>query len=280
MEGRKLAIYIMLVSAIAGVLYQTPMIQAIGRGQHTFESGRNVDCVKCHSTDAYLDMSSSQSIALDAHKRAAGNKNYTTYLEVGGISYNPAGGIINTNVDSDSSGTNDTWTWNGSMWTYSSTAKLYDLDLDNNGTIEGDEMCKLCHSLELMGLSGVVSAVHTVGTRYCDDDRCHGNKNYTYNDYELFINGRNNLTSVGRIISNNSIHGGFYNEASGRDANKPILHSYGITPGNVAPNNANNVSVSPYTCVGCHTAINVSGSIAPSPQFNHSDANYPKQRYT
>ncbi len=36
MDGRKLAIYIMLISATAAVLSQTPMIQAIGRGQHTF----------------------------------------------------------------------------------------------------------------------------------------------------------------------------------------------------------------------------------------------------
>jgi hypothetical protein len=279
MEPRKLALYIILITSIIALLSQTPMIQAIGRGQHTFVSGKDVDCIVCHRYDAFDDMNTSQKLVLEAHKRAAGNKNYTTYLEVGGISYDPAG-LIYSKVDSDNNGTSDTWIWNGSMWVYNNTARLYDLDLDNSGAIEGAEICKLCHSLDLMGMSGIVSAVHTIGTRYCDDDRCHGNRNYTYGDYRLFTDGRIDLTAAGRIISNNSVHGNFYKDGAGRDSNKTALHSYGIMPGNAAPGNVNNISVSPYTCLGCHSYINVSGNIVTNPIFNHSDTSYQKRRYT
>ena len=182
MESKKLILYLMLISSIIAMFSQTPMIQAVGRGQHTFVSGRNVDCVECHRFDAFMDMNSSQAGVLDAHKRAAGNKNYTTYLQVGGISYNPAG-FIYSNVDSDNSGMNDTWVWNGSAWIYNNTAKLYDLDLNGNGDIDGSEICKMCHNLELMGVSTAVSIVHTVGTRYCDDDRCHSNRAKQYNSF-------------------------------------------------------------------------------------------------
>lgn len=280
MEPKKLALYIMLILAIIALISQTPMIQAVGRGQHTFVSGKNVDCVACHSADAFNDMNTSQALVLDSHKGAAGNKNYTTYLEIGGISYDPAGGIINTIVDSDSNGTSDTWIWNGSMWVYNNTAKLYYLDLDNSGAIEGAEMCKMCHSVELMGLSGAENPLHTVGTRYCDDDRCHGNKNNAYNDYRLFTGSNKNTTSVGYIIGKNSIHGVFYNEGVERDANKTMLHPYGIKPGNVAPSNIYNISLSPYICLGCHSYINVTGSIVSTPQFNHSDLSGQKRRYS
>ncbi len=280
METKKLIIFTILVLSIIAVISQTPMIQAVGRGQHTFVSGRNVDCVECHRYDAFNDLNTSQTLALDSHKRAAGNKNYTTYLEVGGISYDPAGGRIYTNIDSDGNGTNDVWKWNGSFWVYNNTAKLYDLDLDNSGAIEGAELCKFCHSLELMGLSGGTEPVHTVGTRYCDDDRCHGNRNHTYNDYRLFTQDRRNLTKTGSIISNNSVHGRFYRIGAGNDANKTMLHSYGIMPGNVAPGNVYNISRSPYACLACHSYINVTGYIALRPQFNHSVTEYPRQRYT
>lgn len=280
METNKLAIYIIIILSIIAVLLQTPMIQAVGRGQHTFVSGRNVDCVECHRYDAFNDMNTSQALVLDSHKNAAGNKNYTTYLEVGGISYYSAGGIIYTNIDSDGNGTNDVWNWNGSSWVYNDTAKLYDLDLDSSGTIEGAELCKFCHSLELMGLSGGKGPVHTVGTRYCDDDRCHGNRNNTYNDYRLFAQGRKNLTAAGSIISNNSVHGRLYMAGSSNDTNKTMLHSYGMVPGNVAPGNVYNISGSPYTCLSCHSYINVTGTIPQGPLFNHSVTDFPKQRYT
>lgn len=280
MDAKKLALYIILLSSIIAVLYETPMIQAVGRGQHTFVSGRNVDCVTCHRYDAVQDMNNSQQLVLSAHKKAAGNKNYTTYLEVGGISYDPAG-IIYTSVDSDSNGTNDTWTWNGSMWIYNNSVRLYDLDLNNDGIIEGSEICKLCHNLELMGVRGAVNEVHTVGIRYCDDDRCHGNRAKQYNSYLLFADGRNSVTDAGRMISNNSVHGVFYNDAAGTDSKNPLyFHSYGQVPGNAAPGNVNNISVSPYTCLGCHSYMNVTGNITPSPEFNHSDTGYPRQRYT
>ncbi len=280
MEGKKLILYLILISSIIAMLSQTPLMQAVGRGQHAFISGRNVDCVECHRIDAFMDMNSSQTLVLDAHKRAAGNKNYTTYLQVGGINYDPAG-FIYTNVDSDNSGMNDTWVWNGSVWVYNNTFRLYDLDLDQNGVIEGAEICKLCHNLELMGVNATVSEVHTVGIRYCDDDRCHGNRAKQYNSYLLFTEGRNDLTGTGRIISNNSVHGSFYNIAAGTDSNNPyFFHSYGVAPGNAVSGNIMNVSMSSYICLGCHSYMNVSGNITSGNQFNHSNPNPSRSRYT
>ncbi len=278
METKKLILYLILISSIIAVLSQTPMIKAVGRGQHTFVSGRNVDCMECHRFDAYDDMNSSQKLVLDAHKRAAGNKNYTSYLEVGGISYDLSG-FIYTNVDSDNSGTNDTWVWNGSYWIYNNTEKLYALDLNNSGTIEESEICKLCHNLELMGLDLLGGQIHSIGTRYCDDDRCHGNKKNIYDDFRLFEDGSYNLTAAGMIIGNNNIHGYFYNDGASKDSNKSILHSYGMIPGNAAPGNSNNVSDSPFTCLACHSYINVTGSVSSVMQFNHSNPDQPKGRY-
>ena len=278
MDAKKLTIFIMLVTLIILALSQSPQLIAASMGQHTFESGRTVDCVKCHKYDAYDDMNSSQQLVLEAHKRAASNTNYTTYLEVGGISYDPINGVINTNVDSDDSGTNDIWIWDGSSWVYNNTAKLNDLDMDGNG-IEGSEICKLCHNLELMGIHSIVTSVHTVGTRYCDDDRCHGNKNNQYNDYRLFQDGNRNLTLIGYIISNASVHGNVYLAGASNDANKPMLHPYGIMPGNVISSNPNNISQSPYVCIGCHTFVNVTMAVNETPLFNHSSP-YKKSRYT
>lgn len=278
MDGKKLALYLILIISVIAIFSQTPMMQAVGTGQHKFISGKMVDCVKCHQHDAFNDMNTSQAIVLGAHKRAAANKNYTTYLEVGGIKYDPSG-IIYTNVDIDGNG-NDIWTWNGSFWIYNNTAKLYDLDMDSSGGIEGAEICKFCHSLDLMGLSGINNPGHTTGTRYCDDDRCHGNRNHSYNDYLLFSSGTANLTSVGMIVSNNSVHGTFYNEAAGIDASQPTLHSYNMTPGNIAPGNIFNISSSPYTCLGCHSFINVSGSIVHSSLYSHNDSNPSRGRYS
>jgi len=280
MDPRKITLYIILIVSIAAVIFQTPQFQAVGMGKHTFVSGSNVDCVSCHRYDAYQDMSTSQALMLDAHRRAAGNKNYTTYLEVGGISYDPSG-IIYTSVDADGDGTSDIWTWDGSMWVHNGIAKLYDLDLNMDGSIEGSEICKLCHNLELMGVSSAVSEAHTVGTRYCDDDRCHGNRANQYNSYLLFAGNRNNVTSAGWTISNDNVHAGFYNEAAGKDAGNPIFfHSYGQVPGNAAPGNSINISESPYTCLGCHSHISVTGSVASSPKFNHLDPDAPRGRYT
>lgn len=278
MDAKKLILFIMIFSMIIFALSQSPQIIAASMGGHTFESGSAVDCVKCHRYDAYNDMNSSQALVLAAHKRAAGNKNYTTYLEVGGTSYDPEAGLIYTNVDSDNNGTNDIWRWNGSAWIYNNTAKLYNLDTDGNG-IEGAETCKLCHNLELMGQTNIVTGVHTVGTRYCDDDRCHGNQNHRYNDYRLFSYTGSNVTQAGLIISRESIHGNTYKQAASGDANRSILHPYDITPGNAAPSNPDNISQSPYVCIGCHTQINVGANITQPPRFNHSSS-YPKSRYS
>src|SRR3989304_7306554 len=201
MDAKQKLLLIILSTSFLALLFETPLMQAVGVGQHLFINGRNVDCLSCHRNDVNIP----HQTGLDAHQRSAENKNYSTYLEVGGISYDPIG-IIYTNIDSDSSGTDDMWVWNGSMWVYNNTAKLYDLDFNTDGTISGSETCKLCHNNELMKISSEDRPEHTFGPRYCDDDRCHGNSN---NDYRFNKTGYNNIPSAS--ISNPGITtGNFY----------------------------------------------------------------------
>lgn len=277
----KLVFLIILIISIALSIVQIESTKSIGgTGSHRFISGSNVDCIMCHSADADFDMNLSQIELLNTHKRAAANNNYTTYLQVGGISYDPVAGIISTNVDSDNSGSYDTWIWNGAVWEYNNIEKLYDLDFDKNDIIEGSEMCRFCHNLELMGINTAASEVHTVGIRYCDDDRCHGNIANQYNSYLLFTDAGNNVTNAGKILSDSNVHGTFYNVASNIDSNNSIFFkSYGQVPGNAAHGNVNNISGSPYTCLGCHSYMDVIGSNASNAPFNHSDTNPPKGRY-
>src|SRR5659263_629607 len=98
MDAKNKLLIIMLFTSPLGLLYETPLMQAVGGGQHRFINGNNVDCLSCH-------------------------RNYTTYLEIGGTSYDPAG-IIYTNIDSDFNGANDVWSWSGYMWIYENQAKL------------------------------------------------------------------------------------------------------------------------------------------------------------
>ncbi|PWB52912.1 MAG: hypothetical protein C3F06_06895, partial [Candidatus Methanoperedenaceae archaeon] len=201
MDAKKKLILIMLVTSILSFFFQTPIMQAVGGGMHTFVNGRNVDCISCHGYGS----ANSHQAGSDAHQRAAENKNYTTYLEVGGTSYDPAG-IIYTNIDSDSSGSNDVWIWNGNAWVYDNTAKLYNLDFNGDGTIGGAETCNLCHNRELMTVSAQSGPEHTFGPRYCNDARCHGNSN---EDFRFYKNGYDTIPPAS--ISNPGIStGNFY----------------------------------------------------------------------
>ncbi|MCX9082487.1 MAG: hypothetical protein OIN83_09850, partial [Candidatus Methanoperedens sp.] len=177
MDAKQKLILIMLVTSMFGYLFQTPVMMAVGTGMHTFINGKNVDCISCHGYGSAI----SHEAGFSGHQRAAENKNYTTYLEVGGISYDPAG-LIYTNQDTDSDGSTDIWMWDGSMWVYNQSARLYDLDFNSDGTISGSETCKLCHNRELMGTDPDV--LHTFGPRYCNEARCHGNSNEDYRFYK------------------------------------------------------------------------------------------------
>ncbi|CAG0994524.1 hypothetical protein METP1_02484 [Methanosarcinales archaeon] len=201
MDAKNKLLIIMLFTSLLGLLFQTPLMQAVGGGQHRFINGNNVDCLSCHRN--YPD--AAHQVGLTGHQIAAENRNYTTYLEIGGTSYDPAG-IIYTNIDSDFNGANDVWSWSGYMWIYGNQAKLYNLDFNDDGVVSGSETCKLCHNKELMRTSVEKSPEHTFGQRSCNDARCHGNSN---EDYRFFKTGYNTIPPAS--ISNPAIiTGNFY----------------------------------------------------------------------
>lgn len=259
--NKKILLYIALMAILLAVIPSTISLYA---GQHTFRGKYSVSCAKCHF-DIVQELDSSQ--ILDAHKRAANNTNYTTYLSIAGIDYDPINGKIYTSYDSDGDG-NDTWTWNSSegKWQYKNTLKLVNLS--------GQEICSLCHRADLFNLSAHTNVV----VRTCDDDRCHGNKNKFYNDPDLFKNGSFSKTAAGNLISKNNVHKYFYNSASNESSNYNAGKPYGQTPGNADPSGSK-LSKGYWTCLGCHSQVTANLTIKPAEPYNHSDPYAPKHRY-
>src|SRR5659263_643633 len=79
MDAKNKLLIIMLFTSLLGLLYETPLMQAVGGGQHRFINGNNVDCLSCHRN--YPDAAHQAGLA--GHQMAAENRNYTTYLEIG-----------------------------------------------------------------------------------------------------------------------------------------------------------------------------------------------------
>jgi hypothetical protein len=254
--NKKILLYIaLLVSAVFVMPYTTALVS----GMHTYIAYTNYSCESCHQ-DFKGEVTASS-----IHKNAAGNKNYTTYLAVGGVSFNPVTGVI-----TDIYGAN--WSWNGNAWQRTDgVTKLVSLDRNNNGIIDTNEVCLFCHSGDISNLT-----VHVATVRGCDDDRCHGNTKYKYNDPRLFGETRDNKTAAGWYLARNNIHSSFYTESSNQSTHFNASPSFGYTPGN---SYNGFISRGYYTCFGCHSDANFSVNIAPAPVFNHSNPDEPKRRY-
>lgn len=271
-------IYFVLIAValFAVVITAVPQTLSLYSGGHDFVNGTNVDCVKCHS-DIHTEMLASNSTVLTAHQSAALNINYTTYLAVGGVDYDPAVGNITTNLDSDSSGSNDTWEWNSStqMWDRDSDTRPYKmvLDADGNNIVEDEELCRLCHQTTPITDSG-----HAATRRFCDDDRCHGNSNYNYTDAALFANDITSKVTVGKALASADIHDTFYLNGSTQAANYIAgeIPAFGYTPGDII---GSSVSKSYMACVGCHSESNATLQ-ATDMHYLHGDAGATRQRYS
>ncbi len=232
-------------------------------GQHNYYN--QAKCERCHDAEYNEIMNSS---ARDAHIAAANNTNYTTYLAIGGQDYNRSEGTIYT-VE------NKTWTWNGTSWNNDNTSILVSLaSLDNDkNKIDGSEICHLCHNASLTGKLGA----HAIAVRTCDDDWCHGNRNFSLNDPELFDKSQNTAVNVGLVlIESDNLHKDFYlsqsNESTGYVAGDPFInHTMGNTAGNYT-------SKGYWTCMGCHSKVQIEMMIDfVQRQFNHTDGQ--RQRY-
>lgn len=262
------------VSLFAVVITAVPQTLSLYSGSHDFVNGTNVDCAKCHS-DVHTEMLASNSMVLEAHQNAALNVNYTTYLAVGGVDYDPAVGNITTNMDGDNSGSNDTWEWNSSMWVRDSDSRSYKmvLDADESGTVENNELCGLCHQTTPITDSG-----HAATRRFCDDDRCHGNSDYNYTDTALFVNDVTSKVTVGKTLSSADVHDMFYLNASTQATSRIIgeIPAFGYIPGGAVDSN---VSKSYMACVGCHSETNATLQTTDM-HYLHEDPNAAKQRYS
>ncbi len=260
---------LLIIAMIAMILFVLPAVYSLFAGQHLFAS--RVGCLRCHNDVAEQLSANMSEPAFVAHKRAAGNVNYTTYLAIGGIDYDAANGVINTT---------DTgiWTWNitEKKW-QSSDGKLLlvSLDEDGRGDITPDEMCFLCHKATLFG----ISATHTNTTaRGCDDDRCHGNTNHQYNDPDLFPDTSSSVVHAGYLLSEGNVHVPFYASASKEESSHVDGSPFGQPGGNVAPNSSY-ISKGFWTCMGCHSHIGVNPVPVSTTHYLHDTPSATKQRY-
>lgn len=246
---------ILYVAFMALGLYAMPQTVALFAGQHTYYSGASVECEKCHS-DILAEIEPSGYV-YEKHREAAGNINYTTYLSLGGTDY--SGGVI-TAYD----GTN--WTWNTSLkaWQYGSQLRNISLDRNNNGGIDGAEICMLCHNASLAG-----SSDHTgIIVRGCDDDMCHGNRNNISNSPALFNKTSPDIVAAGYNLSQDNIHQQFYLEVSNQSSRYGAIMAFDRTPGNIKDNH---ISKGHWTCEGCHTGAVINLTIIPPAPYSHTD---------
>ncbi len=257
--NKKILLYLALM--VLG-LYMMPQTVALFAGQHSFYSSAGVSCNTCHS-DVLSQMSG---YVYEKHRDAAANKNYTTYLSLGGKTYN--GTAITDYKDT-------VWTWDGTAWQNAnnpSEKRLVNLDKNGNG-IDGGEICMLCHNATIFG-----ATAHTVIVRVCDDDRCHSNRNNFYNSPQLFNKNTSNITAAGYYLSRGNVHDLFYLDAGNQSSGYAAGLTFGQIPGNVN-GSSGFISRGHWTCEGCHTETVVNVTIIQAPVYNHSDPNAAKKRY-
>lgn len=253
---------LLYVSLMALGLYAIPNTVALFQGMHSFIGGSDVSCLTCHgNVGIEVGMSTA-----NKHTLAANNSNYTTYLALGGVGYYTSNSTIKDIYGGS-------WTYNAGVWDNGTTTRLVKLDRNNNNSIEGDEVCRLCHDVALAGLEA-----HAAIVRTCDDDRCHSNKNYNYNRPAFFSGSSDKITAVGYNLTQGEIHRNFYIASSNDSSSYPAGTPFGHLPGNADPGGLF-LSRGFYTCVTCHTDAGQGATVPPKQLFNHSDPNQPKGRY-
>ena len=250
---------LLIIGLLALAIFIVPDVLSMFSGQHVFYD--EVNCQRCHITE-YDDVVGSATGQV--HISAASNNNYTTYLAIGGIDYYPSNDTIYS-VD------NKTWTWDGSSWTNDTTSILVNLDHNSNSEIDGNEICHICHNKSLLDELDP----HSISIRTCDDDWCHGNRNYVLNDPELF-NTLQTRINVGMVLNySGNLHRAFYvsqsNESTRYIASEPFNH----TMGNIA-GDKNYTSKGYWTCIACHSEVSVDIEII-SGEYDHTGG--PRRKY-
>ncbi len=260
--NKKILLYLALMAL---GLYTIPQTVALFAGQHSFYSSAGISCDTCHS-DVMSQLQSSAYV-YEKHRAAANNTNYTTYLAIGGKAYD---GSVITDYN------NNIWTWNGNAWRNESNpseTKLVKLDTDGTVGINGAEVCMLCHNATLAGSTAHTGAIVSA----CDDDRCHGNRNYFYNSPQFFNKNSSSTTAAGYYLSRENVHKLFYLDAGNQSSSYAASLAFG-QPGNTN-GSSSFISRGYWTCEGCHAETVTNITIVRAPVYDHSDAAPEKKRY-
>lgn len=257
-------IFLIYIGLMALSVYAMPNVVSVFANQHSFYKSQDIMCITCHSDikgqvetgDVFLK-----------HQEAALNNNYTTYLAIGGISYN----TVNRDITVYG---NHTWHWSEGVWTNQSNTSQYEnvsLDDNGNGAIDSGELCILCHAV----VSGMNAHAGSMAVAACDEDRCHGNRNYIFNDPGI-LGISANVSAAGFNISSNNIHSSYFLTLSNQSSSYPAVDLFGYTHGNVYNNY---VSRSYYSCMGCHSEIDVNINLVQVQTYNHSSIDQSQGRY-
>jgi len=262
-----------IILLILGI-YMMPFIIATFSGSHTLEVStdiRNLDCVSCHEYVVQeFDYSNSSSLTFEKHAAAANNTNYTTFLKYG-YHYNESEGRIYTTNNSsawDSGAGADPASyiyWEPSLdsWIDNRTGTLdfASVILENNDVpgIQIGELCIFCHSADIFNASTHTN-VTVIG---CTDIKCHGNSSGTGFGQNFYPTG-----ATGFNLTNDTVHSRWF-QAMGN-----ISGPYNYTVHGGSPVNADY-----FTCIGCHTSINVNLNIIFPPKYMHSNFTTNKIRY-
>jgi hypothetical protein len=246
---------LLLIGIISLAFFIMPDIFSMFTGQHHFYDKAN--CHRCHTPE--YDEVWSPSETRDSHIKAAGNTNYTVYLSIGGIDYQKNGTIYS--ID------DRIWTWNrtSGVWSNDTITMSVSLDANNNSIIDENEICNICHNATLAGTSGL----HSVLIRTCDDDWCHGNQQHVYNDPDLFNISPDTVMAGKSLNETDNIHRAFYISQSNESTGYGAISPFNQTMGNIA---GDYISRGYWTCIGCHSQVQVDVNIDQKRPFNHSES--------
>ncbi|VVB85348.1 Uncharacterised protein [uncultured archaeon] len=259
-----------IILLIIVLIYFLPAFLASYAGGHTMESANatELNCLTCHDYIAReLNFTTSSRSVLNSHLQAANNTNYTTFIKYG-YHYNASEGRIYTTPDPskwDSGSLAESTTYiyyvSGSwIGNRSGVIQYATVNLERNGLpgIQMEESCIFCHSADIHSAS-THTGVTVVG---CTDIKCHGNSSgigYGKEFYPTVMTGYN--------LSNNNVHSNWFKSMG----NRTSPYDYTI--------HGSNVTADYFTCMGCHTYVQVNANITwPSP-YMHDNFSAPKVRY-
>ena len=256
------------------VIYMIPSLIATFSGSHTLEVSKdisNLDCVSCHEYVVQeFDYSNSSSLTFEKHASAANNTNYTTFIKYG-YHYNGSEGRIytanNSSVWDKGAGADPAgyiyWEPSSGLWIDNRTGTLDPVSvvLERNDItgIQAGELCVFCHSADIFN-----ATTHTnVTVIGCTDIKCHGNSSGAGFGQNFYPSG-----AAGFNLTNNTVHSRWF-QALGNISGP---YNYNVHDGSP-------VSADYFTCVGCHTSVNVNVNIIFPQDYMHDNFTSTKIRY-